>query len=110
MSEEETWHGIPRNKIPWYPTIDYQKCINCGQCEDYCKLGVYELEKHEGKIRSVVKNPDQCVVLCTGCDGICPAGAIRHQPKKETHERIKALRNEYSLKTQKRSKLGANRH
>jgi formate hydrogenlyase subunit 6/NADH:ubiquinone oxidoreductase subunit I len=39
---EEMWHGIPRDKIPWYPTIDYKKCINCGKCEDYCIEGVYE--------------------------------------------------------------------
>jgi NAD-dependent dihydropyrimidine dehydrogenase PreA subunit len=107
---EETWHGIPRNKIPWYPIIDYQKCINCGKCEDYCKLGVYELEEREGKNKSVVKNPNSCVVLCTGCDGICPVGAIKHQSKKETHEIIKALRNTYSVKSEKRAKIGANHH
>ena len=107
---EETWHGIPRKKIPWYPTIDYQKCISCGKCVDYCKLGVYELVQQKGETSSVVKNPNSCVVLCTGCDGICPAGAIKHQPKKETQEIIKALRNTYSVKNEKRIKIkiGAN--
>ncbi len=107
---EETWHGIPRNKIPWYPTIDYQKCISCGKCEDYCKLGVYELEEHDGKKTSVVRNPNSCVVLCTGCDGICPVGAIKHQSKKETHEIVKELRNTYSVKSEKRAKIGGNHH
>jgi len=107
---EATWHGIPRNKIPWYPTIDYQKCINCRKCADYCKLGVYELEGPESKKRSVVKNPNSCAVLCTGCDGICPVGAINHQSKKETHEIIKALRNTYRVKNEKRAKIGANHH
>ena len=46
---EETWHGIPRNKIPWYPTIDYEKCISCGKCVDYCTLGTYEFEEKDGK-------------------------------------------------------------
>jgi NAD-dependent dihydropyrimidine dehydrogenase PreA subunit len=101
---EESWHCIPRDKIPWFPTIDYQKCVNCGKCEDYCKLGVYEIEEHEGKKRSVVKHPNNCVVLCTGCDGICPAGAIRHQTKGETQQRIKALRKVYGLKKQKDTK------
>ncbi len=104
---EETWHGIPRSKIPWYPTIDYQKCINCGKCVDYCKLGVYEFEEHEGKKRSVVKNPDSCVVLCTGCDEICPAGAIKHPVKKEIRETIKNLRKIHDLKGEKKSQIGA---
>jgi NAD-dependent dihydropyrimidine dehydrogenase PreA subunit len=107
---EESWHGIPRSQIPWYPTIDYEKCISCGKCEDYCKLGVYELEQNEGKTRSVVRNPNSCVVLCTGCDGICPASAIKHQSKKDTHEKIKELRNTYKVKSEKRVKIGANHH
>ena len=88
---EETYHGVPRSKIPWYPTIDYEKCINCGKCVDYCHMGVFEFEEKEGKKRSVVKNPNSCVMLCTGCDQICPAGAITHPPKKETREIIKKL-------------------
>lgn len=107
---EETWHGIPRDKIPWFPTIDYQKCISCGKCEDYCKLGVYELKEHDGKKKSVVRNPNSCVVLCTGCDGICPTAAIKHQSKKETCAIIKALRNTYSVRSEKRAKIGGNYH
>jgi NAD-dependent dihydropyrimidine dehydrogenase PreA subunit len=109
---EETWHGITRNKIPWCPTIDYKKCMSCGKCEDYCKLRVYELEEYEDKKISVVKNPNSCVVLCTGCDAICSTGAIKHQSKKETHEIIKALRNTYSVKYERRttSKIGVNHH
>jgi ferredoxin len=43
---KETYEGVPRNKIPWYPTIDYEKCINCGKCVEYCHLGVYEFEEN----------------------------------------------------------------
>jgi ferredoxin len=24
--------GYPRDKIPWYPTVDQSKCIGCGVC------------------------------------------------------------------------------
>jgi len=89
---EETYRGIPRSKIPWHPTIDYEKCISCGKCADYCTLGVYELEEKQGKKRTVVKNPNSCVVLCTGCQEICPAGAIKHPSKAETREIIRKLR------------------
>ena len=94
---EETWHGIPRNKIPWYPKINYEKCISCGKCVDYCKLGAYEFEEKGGKKKPVVTNPYNCVVLCTGCDSICPAGAISHPTKKKTKDAIKNLRKTYSL-------------
>ena len=94
---EETWHGIPRNQIPWYPTIDHEKCISCMKCLEYCTLGTFDFEEIEGHKKPLVKNPNNCVVLCAGCDGICPAGAIEHQSKKETREIIKRLREKHPL-------------
>jgi NAD-dependent dihydropyrimidine dehydrogenase PreA subunit len=90
---EETWDGIPRYKIPWYPTISYEKCTSCGKCVEYCTLGVFGFEDKDGKQKSVVKKLNNCVVLCTGCDKICPAGAIKHQSKEKTLEIIRNLRN-----------------
>jgi NAD-dependent dihydropyrimidine dehydrogenase PreA subunit len=83
--------------IQWFPTIDYEKCIGCGKCVEYCTLGAFELEQKEGCKKPVVKNPNNCVVLCTGCDGICPAGAIKHQSKKTTREKIGFLRKKYPI-------------
>jgi NAD-dependent dihydropyrimidine dehydrogenase PreA subunit len=88
---KETYHGVPRSKIPWGPTIDYEKCISCGKCVDYCKLGAYEFEEKEGKKRPVVKNFNNCVVFCTGCEEQCPAGAITHPSKEKTRKIIKKL-------------------
>jgi len=99
---DETWHGIPRNKITWYPTIDYEKCGSCGKCVEYCKLGTYEFEEINGKKRPIVKNPNNCVVLCNGCGAICPAGAIQHPSKKATREKIHELRKDPSLKLRKK--------
>ena len=101
---EETWHGIPRSKVPWYPTIDYAKCVSCGKCVEFCSLGTYAFEEENGKKKALVKNPNNCVVLCSGCDSICPAGAIKHPSKKEFRENIKALRENPDLKLRKRSK------
>ena len=89
---EETFHGVPRSKIPWYPTIDREKCVGCGKCVDYCKHGVYEFEEKDGGKRPVVKKANNCVVYCTGCDGICPSGAIKHPSKVETGKIISKLR------------------
>ena len=93
---EETWHEIPRNKIPWYPTIDYKKCVSCGKCVEYCKLETYEFKEKNGEKRPIVKNPNNCVVLCAGCDSICPAGAITHPSKTETRQIIRKLHETHS--------------
>jgi len=95
---QESWHGIPRNKIPWYPTIDYVKCVSCGKCVEFCTLGTFAFEEKNGQKKPVVEKPDNCVVLCSGCDSICAAGAISHPLKKQTRETIKKLRKDYPIK------------
>lgn len=35
MSEAKSkaaWHGIPREEIPWLPTVDPETCIGCQLC------------------------------------------------------------------------------
>ena len=106
---EETFHGVPRNKIPWHPTIDYEKCLSCGKCVDYCKLGVYEYEEKDGEKKSVVKNPNNCVVFCTGCEAQCPVQAITHPSKLETGKIMSKLRKAKAKRSipRKRSKSSA---
>ena len=74
---DEKWFGIDRDKIDWFPTIDYDKCIGCMACVSKCGHGVYAEENGKPK---VVK-PKNCVVGCTGCEPICPQEAITHPPK-----------------------------
>jgi NAD-dependent dihydropyrimidine dehydrogenase PreA subunit len=100
----KTFHDVPRNKIPWGPTVDYTKCVSCGKCVDYCKLGVYEFTEDDGKKKALVKNPNNCVVYCNGCDAVCPAKAISHPSKRETAKVVAQLR-----KTQKRSSEGGSK-
>lgn len=89
----DEYHGIHRDKIPWHPTIDYDKCINCGTCAEYCKLGVYEVEEKQGETKPVVKNPNNCIVFCTGCKGQCPVGTITFPSKEGTREIKKIGKN-----------------
>jgi NAD-dependent dihydropyrimidine dehydrogenase PreA subunit len=71
----KTWRGIPREEIPWYPTIDPVLCTGCQTCFDFCKNDVLELDEAAGK--TIVKNPFNCVLECSTCGKLCPEGAIR---------------------------------
>jgi NAD-dependent dihydropyrimidine dehydrogenase PreA subunit len=71
MSE---WRGIPREKIPWYPTIDAGKCIGCRTCIEFCKNGVLEFDEETQKAK--VRAPFNCVVECSTCGRLCPVEAI----------------------------------
>ena len=59
----------------WYPMINYEKCIECGACVDFCQHGVYDKAKGP---RPVVVNPDGCIQDCKGCASQCPSGAIEY--------------------------------
>jgi NAD-dependent dihydropyrimidine dehydrogenase PreA subunit len=71
----KTWRGIPREEIPWYPTIDPERCTGCRACVDFCKNDVLEFNEADGKTR--VNHPYHCVVECSACAKLCPEDAIR---------------------------------
>jgi len=83
------WRGIPREKIPWYPTIDAEKCIGCRTCIDFCKNGVLEFDENAQKAR--VRAPFNCVVECSTCGRLCPVGAISFPEGKDFSELIRRL-------------------
>ena len=45
--------SIPREAIPWYPTIEGERPTNCGLCVDFCTHRVYRVDD----IRTVVTAP-----------------------------------------------------
>jgi NAD-dependent dihydropyrimidine dehydrogenase PreA subunit len=59
--------------IPWYPVIEYERCVNCKQCLSFCLFGVYELSKN-GKV--FVAKPENCKTNCPACAKVCPKSAI----------------------------------
>lgn len=59
----------------WDPTIDYNKCIWCLACFNFCKQRVYKLDEN-GK--PFVVKPENCVPGCRGCEKVCPVWAISH--------------------------------
>jgi NAD-dependent dihydropyrimidine dehydrogenase PreA subunit len=81
--------GIPRDKIPWRPHIDSDKCIGCAECLDVCPNNVFALNDGEGKMEVV--NPNNCVVLCDKCAGFCSEEAISFPDKGKTKQLLKRL-------------------
>ena len=59
--------------IPWFPVIEYGRCVNCKQCLSFCLFGVYELSKM-GKV--IVAKPENCKTNCPACAKVCPKSAI----------------------------------
>jgi len=84
--------GIPREKIPWSPSIDEEKCIGCGECLEVCPNSVYALNEAAGKI--LIVNPNNCVVLCDKCVAFCQQGAISFPDKQETKKLVGQLLRE----------------
>ena len=70
----DKWHGIDRKEIPWFPTINYDKCIGCNLCFVSCGRMVYEYD--EEKRKPIVVKPYNCLVGCSTCGTICPVEAI----------------------------------
>ena len=59
--------------VPWFPVIDYDRCKDCRQCQQFCLFGVYAADPG-GRV-SVVK-PEKCKTNCPACARICPQAAI----------------------------------
>jgi NAD-dependent dihydropyrimidine dehydrogenase PreA subunit len=73
-----TWQGIPREEIPWYPTIREELCDGCRLCVEFCPFGVYEYDPKSNKIKVV--NPFNCQVGCSMCAMKCKPKAIAFPP------------------------------
>jgi len=72
ITEKKTWHGIPREDIPWFPTVDADACIGCQLCFITCGRGVYEIQDH----LAVAVSAMECMVGCSTCGNVCPTSAI----------------------------------
>lgn len=97
-----SYMGIPREKIPWFPRIDTDKCVGCGECLDTCPNNVFVMNEQTGKVE--VANPDNCVVLCDKCAGFCAQEAISFPDKEDTKRLVGQLLQD-ALKQQRPTKL-----
>ena len=75
---DRNWRGIPREQIPWYPTVDEDLCDGCGVCLRMCATGAL-VATECGKV--CVIEPFACVVGCNSCAKLCKPGAILFPPR-----------------------------
>jgi NAD-dependent dihydropyrimidine dehydrogenase PreA subunit len=73
-----TWRGQPRERIPWYPTLNAGRCDDCGACVRFCPNGVFATA--EGDEICVVE-PFHCQVGCNACVRVCQHEAITFPPR-----------------------------
>jgi NAD-dependent dihydropyrimidine dehydrogenase PreA subunit len=71
---QQTWHGVPRKGIPWFPTVDYDACIGCDLCYLTCGRDVFERDD-VNRVQKV-ERPYNCMVGCSTCQTVCPVEAI----------------------------------
>ena len=88
----DTFMGVGRSRIPWAPTIDYEKCNYCMECDQFCPHKVFE--RREGEKKLVVANPNNCVVFCRACAKTCGLDALSFPDRAETLNLIKQIREE----------------
>ncbi|MGQ9781893.1 MAG: 4Fe-4S dicluster domain-containing protein [Nitrososphaeria archaeon] len=89
---------IPREKIPWFPRIDYNLCTGCLTCLKIDRSAGHNVYSVEGNPpRPVVKNPYQCVVGCEACSKMCPNNAITFPSRSDLRETLRRLREENKM-------------
>jgi NAD-dependent dihydropyrimidine dehydrogenase PreA subunit len=89
---DASYKGIPREEIPWFPTVNEDKCTGCSSCVEFCIHGVF---KFDGK--SHVVKPYNCVVGNTSCRSFCPEKAITFPTYAELKAALTELRDKHGL-------------
>jgi ferredoxin len=72
--QKQTWHGVPREVLEWYPTVVRERCNGCGLCVTTCGRKVYRFDYRDRT--AVLSEPFKYVVGCSTCATLCPREAI----------------------------------
>ena len=94
----ESYQGVPRKEIPWFPNVDLEKCARCGSCAEECPNNVYDFDE-----APIVARPYNCAVGCSSCAKGCPSEAITFPTLKELQTVLNDLRVKYGKKGQDRT-------
>ena len=86
--------GIPRERIPWFPAIDPQRCQpeRCElNCLSWCQEHVYERQA-DGRV--VVARPYSCNVGDISCSFQCPFDAVSFPSRRELRAMLQEARKQ----------------
>ncbi len=92
-SSGTTFMGVNREKIPWWPSVDLDRCDGCNgeyDCIKFCPHKVYRPLENPTKVD--VENQYNCVVFCQACKKMCPKDAISFPLKSDILKLIKTER------------------
>jgi len=71
---EWPFSGPEEKSSPIIPEVDFEKCVFCGRCQDFCLSDVFEVDKKGKKL--AIHHERRCWG-CGDCVGWCPANAIK---------------------------------
>ena len=89
-----TFMSVTREKIPWWPEVDIDKCDGCAgefDCLKFCPHKVYKIV--DGTPLIEVENKYNCVVFCRACQKMCPKEALSFPDKSNILKIIKEARS-----------------
>ncbi|MBZ5513396.1 MAG: ferredoxin family protein [Acidobacteriia bacterium] len=84
--------GIPREKLPWFPTMNPEVCLRDLDCLNFCPYGVFAYDAETG--RPFVAHPYSCVPGCDMCAQLCRGGGITLPSRAEFRAILRRLRAE----------------
>ena len=84
--------AIPREKLPWNPRINYERCLKDLDCMNLCQHGVFEWDPVSR--RPFVAHPNNCVPGCDACAKHCRMKAITLPSGDEVRAALRRLRRQ----------------
>ena len=87
-----SYPGIPREKLPWYPKINYERCLKDLDCLNFCQHEVFEWDPVSQ--RPIVAHPYNCVPGCSDCAEHCKMKAITLPSGEELTAALRRLRRQ----------------
>lgn len=72
LKQEIAQYPVETGTDAWYPTLDKERCTECGKCHDFCLFGVYTIADKKVK----VVQPQNCKNNCPACARMCPSKAV----------------------------------
>lgn len=84
--------GIAKEKVAWFPTINYDVCASDLQCLNLCPYEVFEWDAATG--RPLVAHPAHCHLGCDICLQNCTNHAISLPSRKEFRAMVRRLHEE----------------